>query len=122
VSLYYPAQLRMGMTRGIKVIGELPPAWMVPADARGSQMIQDLNPKADDGELGWKGKPQHDVDKGAALTVDEIRAFIKSADLGGQWTSRQNVKSATCWKSDAAEKGTCGNGAGAAGADVYPTK
>ncbi|MGZ3421943.1 MAG: HzsA-related protein [Polyangiales bacterium] len=122
VSLYYPAQLRMGMTRGIKVIGELPPAWMVPADARNSQMIQDLNPKADDGELAWKGKPQHDVDKGAALTVQEIRAFIKSADLGGQWVSRQNVKSASCWKSDAADKGTCGNGAGAAGADVYPTK
>jgi len=111
VSLYYPAQLRMGMTRGLKVVGELPPAWMVPADARNSKLIETLNVKADDGALAWAGKPEHDVAKGLAMTKAEKAALIKSADLGGQWVSRQNVKNATCWKSANADKGTCGNGA-----------
>lgn len=113
VSLYYPAQLRMGMTRGLTVVGELPPAWMVPADARNSKLIETLNMKADDGTLAWAGKPEHDVAKGMALTKAEKLALIKSADLGGQWTSRQNIggDKATCWKSADADKGACSNGA-----------
>jgi hypothetical protein len=119
VSLYYPAVLKKGM-KGLKVIGELPPAWMVPADARNSELIKVLNVKAPDGELAWKGIPEHDVVKGAPMTFDEKGVLIRSADLGGQWTSRQNVKNATCWKSPEAEKGSCGNGAGAAGGQIYP--
>lgn len=121
VSLYYPAQIKMGMTRGIKVVGELPPAWMVPVSARTSEMIKTLNVQSADGDLAWKGAPQHDVDKGAALTPQEKGVFIRSADLGGQWVSRQNVPNASCWKGPDADKGTCGNGAGAGGADIYPT-
>lgn len=114
VSLYYPGELRMGMTRGIKVIGELPPPWMVTADARNSKLIETLNIKAADGTLAWNGKPEHDVVKGSPMTTQEKLALIKSADLGGQWVSRQNVKNATCWKGADADKGVCGNG-GAAG-------
>lgn len=111
VSLYYPAQIKMGMTRGIKVIGEVPPAWMVPADARNSKLIETINVKASDGSLAWNGKPEHDVAKGTPLTAAEKSALIKSADLGGQWVSRQNVKTAACWKGAEADKGTCSNGA-----------
>jgi len=111
VSIYYPAQLRMGMTRGLTVVGELPPAWMVPADARNSKLIETINVKADDGTLAWAGKPEHDVSKGTALTKAEKLALIKSADLGGQWVSRQNVKTSTCWKSADADQGKCSNGA-----------
>jgi hypothetical protein len=110
VSLYYPSQIKMGMTRGIKVIGEVPPAWMVPADARNSKLIETINVKAADGSLAWNGKPEHDVAKGAPLTATEKAAFIKSADLGGQWVSRQNVKAAACWKGADADKGACSNG------------
>ncbi len=119
VSLYYPAVLRQGM-RGLTVVGELPPEWMVPADARKSKLIELLNVKAPDGELAWKGKPEHDVEKGAPLTAEEKGALIRSADLGGQFTSRQNVKNASCWKSGDAESGACGNGAGAGFGTVYP--
>lgn len=109
VSLYYPATLKTGM-RGLKVVGELPPAWMVPADARGSKLIETINVKAADGSLAWAAKTEHDVAKGAPLTPEEKAAFIKSADLGGQWVSRRNVKNATCWTSPDADKGACGNG------------
>lgn len=118
VSLYYPSQLKMG-SRGLKVVGDLPPEWMVPGDARNSKLIQHINVKADDGTLAWAGTTEHDVDKGKALTKAEKAALIKSADLGGQWTSRQNVKNATCWKSDAADKGTCSD-AKAGGGTIYP--
>lgn len=110
VSLYYPAQLKMGMMKGIKVVGEVPPAWMVPTEARTSKLIETLNVKAADGSLAWNGKPEHDVAKGSPMTSQEKAALIKSADLGGQWVSRQNVKSATCWKGADADKGVCSNG------------
>lgn len=109
VSLYYPSQLKMG-ARGLKVVGELPPIWMAPADARNSKLIETLNVKAADGSLAWAAKTEHDVDKGVPLTAEEKAAFIKSADLGGQWVSRKNVKTATCWGSADADKGACGNG------------
>ncbi len=121
VSLYYPAQLSGGMARGLKVIGELPPIWMKPTSARNSVLIQTLNPTATDGsgELAWPGLAQHGKDQGFTLTTEEIGAFIKSADLGGQWTSRQNVKSAACWMSPTSDDGSCGNGKGGTGT-IYP--
>jgi hypothetical protein len=124
VSLYYPAQLSMGMAEGLTVIGDLPPNWMVPENAgdshtgaRGSVMIQTLNPVAPDGTLAWPGQPQHDVANGVALTAEEMGILIRSADLGGQWTSRQNVKTSSCWESAQADLGTCGNGGAGT---VYP--
>jgi hypothetical protein len=119
VSLYYPAQLKGGMARGLKVVGELPPVWMQPASARASILIKTLNPKAADGTVAWPDLKQHGVEKGFTLTTEEMGAFIKSADLGGQFTSRQNVKSAACWMSSEADIGKCGNGAGGGGT-VYP--
>ncbi len=118
VSLYYPAQLKMG-ARGLKVVGELPPTWMVPADARNSKLIETVNLKADDGALAWAGKVEHDVEKGKPLSKADKAALVKSADLGGQWTSRQNVKNATCWKSDGADKGACSDSKAGAGT-IYP--
>jgi hypothetical protein len=121
VSLYYPYTLRT-MSRGLTYTGKLPPNWMVPASARDSVVIQTLNPQAPDGTLAWAGLTQHAKDKGFTLTNDQVLTLIKAADLGGQFTSRQNVKSSTCWKNadGSAEQGKCGNGAGAAGGTVYP--
>ena len=112
VSLYYPAQLKGGMARGLKVIGELPPIWMQPNSARNSEMIKTLNPTAADGTLAWAGLKAHGADKGFTLTVDEMNSFIRSADLGGQWVSRQNVKNAACWKNPdgSGDLGKCANG------------
>jgi hypothetical protein len=119
VSLYYPAQLRGGMARGLQVIGELPPAWMVPADARNSVMIKTLNVQAPDGTWAWPDV-SHAKDKGfAELTNDEVGAFIRSADLGGQWFSRQNVKQSSCWESADSDTGKCANGQ--IDGNLYPT-
>ncbi|MEO7091789.1 MAG: hypothetical protein ABI175_00980, partial [Polyangiales bacterium] len=119
VSLYYPAQLKGGMAKGLKVVGELPPVWMEPASARASVLVKTLNPRAADGSVAWPDLKQHGEAQGFTLTTEEMTAFIKSADLGGQWTSRQNVKSASCWMSAEADNGKCGNGAGGGGT-VYP--
>jgi hypothetical protein len=92
---------------------------MEPASARASVLIKTLNPKAGDGTLAWPDLKQHGADKGFTLTTEEMGAFIKSADLGGQWTSRQNVKSAACWQSADSDNGACSNGKGGGGT-VYP--
>jgi len=110
VSLYYPAQLKMG-ARGLTVVGELPPIWMQPTSARHSELIKKVNPKLADGTTAWPGATHGD------LTIDEVGKLIRSADLGGQWVSRQNIAGSTCWQSADAELGKCANG-GAGG--VYP--
>ena len=68
--------------------------------------------RAADGTLAWGDLKQHGADQGFTLTTEEMGAFIKSADLGGQWVSRQNVKNAACWASTEADLGKCGNGGG----------
>ena len=65
--------------------------WMVPANARGSAMIQKINVRAADGTTAWPAT-LHDEDKGMALTPDERKALILAADLGGQFYARQNTE------------------------------
>ena len=90
VSLFYPSAMMMDMGTE-KVTGDVPPMWMVPANARGSAMIQKLNVRAADGTTAWPGT-LHDEDKGQALTADERKMLILAADLGGQFYARQNTE------------------------------
>lgn len=89
VSLFYPSAMQMDMGTE-KVTGDVPPMWMVPANARGSAMIQKLNVRAADGTTAWQA-PLHDEDKGKPLTADERKMLILAADLGGQFYARQNT-------------------------------
>jgi hypothetical protein len=94
VSLFYPATLQMTMAMGgIKVTGTIPPDWMIPEDARDSVAISKLNVKAVDGTTAWpvSSHPFHPEDKGVALTDDERQMMIRTADMGGQYWSRQNT-------------------------------
>ncbi|MGH7327292.1 MAG: hypothetical protein ACREJX_02970, partial [Polyangiaceae bacterium] len=90
VSLFYPAAMMMDMGTE-KVTGDVPPMWMVPANARGSALIQKINVRAADGTTAWPAT-LHDEDKGMPLTADERKMLILAADLGGQFYSRQNTE------------------------------
>jgi hypothetical protein len=91
VSLYYPASMAMDM--GIKVSGKVPPMWMVPANARGSALIEKMNVVAPDGTTAWplSTHPLHPEDVGVTLTADERKTILLSADLGGQYYGRDNT-------------------------------
>jgi len=89
VSLFYPSAMQMDMGTE-KITGDVPPMWMVPANARGSALIQKLNVKANDGTTAW-ATPLHDIDKGKPLTADQRKMLILAADLGGQFYARQNT-------------------------------
>jgi hypothetical protein len=94
VSLYYPATLQMTMAMGgIKVTGKVPPNWMIPEDARDSVLVSKLNVAANDKTTAWpvSSHPFHPEDKGVTLTADERQMLIRTADLGGQYYSRQNT-------------------------------
>jgi Hydrazine synthase alpha subunit middle domain len=94
VSLYYPATLAM-MPAGLKITGKVAPEWMIPEDARNSILISKLNVRALDGTTAWPVSTNkfHPEDQGTqyALTDDERQMLIRSADLGGQFWSRQNT-------------------------------
>ena len=77
----------------LKVTGTIPPDWMIPEDARDSVAIAKLNVKAVDGTTAWpvSSHPFHPEDKGVALTDDERQMMIRTADMGGQYWSRQNT-------------------------------
>ncbi len=90
VSLFYPSAMMMDMGTE-KITGTVPPMWMVPANARGSAMIQKINVRAADGTTAW-ASTLHDEDQSSALTSDERKALILAADLGGQFYARQNTE------------------------------
>src|SRR5439155_21873590 len=52
VSIFYPAAMEMG-TGNTKVTGKVPPKWGIPANARGSALIEKINVKAADGSTAW---------------------------------------------------------------------
>jgi hypothetical protein len=94
VSLFYPATLQMTMAMGgIKVTGQVPQNWMIPEDARDSVLISKLNVSAADKTTAWptSTNPFHPEDKGVQLTADERQMLIRTADMGGQYWSRQNT-------------------------------
>jgi hypothetical protein len=93
VSIFYPATVMMGMGT-TQVNGKVPPMWGIPANARGSKLIEKINIKAADGTTAWPvaTHPMHPVDKGAVdLTDDERQMLIRVMDLGGQYWGRQNT-------------------------------
>ncbi|HEX7480917.1 MAG TPA: hypothetical protein VF331_24155 [Polyangiales bacterium] len=114
VSLLYPTAM-MGDS---KVVGELPPDWVVPGSARQSKLIQKLNATPSDARAGkewaWKTAP-HPEDVGVTLTPAERLTLIRMADLGGQYYSRRNIDSSAKWLAGAsAQGGVAGTGT------VYP--
>jgi len=90
VSLFYPAASEMG-GRGTMVVGEKPPLWAIPNNARESAMIKKLNVKAADGSVAFAGAAMHPEDKGVTLTDEERQMLIRAIDIGGQYYSRQNT-------------------------------
>ena len=85
----------MQMTMGITLIsGTVPPMWGIPANARGSMMIQTMNVQATDGTTAWptSQQPMHPEDQSVTVTPTERLALIRVMDLGGQYYSRQNTK------------------------------
>jgi hypothetical protein len=93
VSIFYPSA--MAMTKGITLIsGTVPPMWGIPANARGSQMIVQMNVTAPDNTTAWpvSQHPMHPEDVGVTVTPTERLALIRSIDLGGQYYARQNTK------------------------------
>jgi hypothetical protein len=89
VSLYFPATMEMGMGTG-QVMGEMPPLWAIPNNARESAMIKKLNVKAGD-QFAYGTPPMHPEDKGVTLTDEERLHLIRSIDVGGQYYARQNT-------------------------------
>jgi len=106
VSIFYPSAL--GMERGVKIVGTLPPLWGVPSDARNSKLIEVMNiTNAFDTsgkDTAWAlGQPysdpnihgtvrtMHPNDVGVELTRDERVALIRAFDMGGQFYSRLNT-------------------------------
>jgi hypothetical protein len=107
VSIFYPAALAMEMGMGgVSVEGDVPPAWGVPSDARGSALIEKLNVTSafDEEKTAWPlGEPftdaeiaggvrtMHPEDVNGTLTREERTALIRAFDMGGQYYSRQNT-------------------------------
>ncbi len=92
VSIFYPAAMEMGMGT-TKVTGKVPPKWGLPANARGSALIEKVNLTAPDGTSAWPlaTHPLHPEDKSIALTDDERKMLVLVMDLGGQYYARQNT-------------------------------
>jgi hypothetical protein len=92
VSIFYPSAMQM--TEGVTLIsGTLPPMWGIPANARGSAMIQQMNVTASDNTTAWplSAQPMHPEDQGETVSNADRLALIRSIDLGGQYYSRQNT-------------------------------
>jgi hypothetical protein len=94
VTLLYPSAM-MDAT----VTGQMPPIWVAPGSARGSEMIATVNAVAEDDPSvhAWASRPLHPEDVGVTLTPEERRMLIQMADLGGQYYSRFNVDNAAHW-------------------------
>jgi hypothetical protein len=96
VSLFYPATLMMGSDDGETMVvasGKVAPMWEIPEDARNSVLIQKLNVQAADGTYAWPiaTNAMHPEDVGVTITADDRQMMIRTADLGGQYYSRQNT-------------------------------
>jgi hypothetical protein len=92
VSIFYPSAMQM--TEGVTLIsGTIPPMWGIPANARGSAMIQQMNVTAPDNTTAWPiaQQPMHPEDQNVTVTADQRLSLIRSIDLGGQYYSRQNT-------------------------------
>jgi hypothetical protein len=83
---------------GLVIVGEMP-IYVEPANARGSILIEKLNPPVQypsvDMAVGAFGDRSsvvpHDVEVGFPLTADEYLTLVRMADFGGQFYSRENA-------------------------------
>jgi hypothetical protein len=106
VSLFYPAAMKMN-TDTMTIVGNVPPEWAVPSDARNSALIEKLNmtSSVDSNKTAWKlgeafsnpdikggTRSLHPEDQGVELTREERRALIRAIDMGGQYYARQNTQ------------------------------
>jgi len=89
VSLFFPATLEMGM--GTQSMGDVPPLWAIPNNARESALIKKLNVRAPDGTYAYGTSTMHPEDKGVTLTDEERLVLIQAIDVGGQFYARQNT-------------------------------
>ncbi len=103
VSIFYPAALEMEMSMGAEIVGEIPPKWGIPSDARHSALIEKLNITSafDETKYAWPlgeafsdpriaGGTRTDHAALAGLTREELTMLIRAIDMGGQFYSRQN--------------------------------
>ena len=88
ISLMYASSM-MGDTA---VTGGVAPIeWVIPANARGSRLVEAVNAVSEiDGSAAFD-RPLHPEDVGVDLTRDERMMLIRMADLGAQYYSRRNV-------------------------------
>lgn len=93
VSLLYPSAM-MGDSMAV---GDVPPEWVVPGEARRSRMIEVMNAVAEDGSRAWADRPLHPEDQGVTMSREDRLMLIRMADLGGQYYSRWNVDGASSW-------------------------
>jgi hypothetical protein len=111
VSLFYPAALEMEMGMGeMEIVGELPPNWAVPSDARGSALIEKLNVTSslDGAKYAWPlgqaftapkegrtaiaGAARTDHATEVGLSRENLVKLIRTIDMGGQYYARQNTQ------------------------------
>lgn len=98
VSLLYVSS----MDSDSMALGDVPPEWVIPGDARGSRLIEVMNMSAegDAGDLAWVDRPMHPENLGEpAVSRADRLTLIRSVDLGGQYYSRWNVEGGYDWAS-----------------------
>ncbi len=95
VSLLYPSAM-MGDSMAV---GDVPPEWVIPGEARASRLIEVVNmsASADATDLAWTDRPMHPEDQGVTVSREDRLMLIRMADLGGQYYSRWNVDGGYDW-------------------------
>lgn len=103
LSVFYPAALRMDSSPSPITVGELPPLWGIPGDARHSLLIEKLNivSSTDPGRTAWplgeafsdpgvagKRRTLHDQAVGQNLSSEDRAILIRAIDLGAPLISR----------------------------------
>jgi hypothetical protein len=82
-------------------VGDVPPEWIVPGDARGSRAIEVMNITDRETETTWAWADHtHDdtmISGGVTMSRADRLTLVRMADLGGQYYSRWNVAGATSW-------------------------
>lgn len=82
--------------RNLVITGDVP-TYVEPHDARGSTLIERINPRrqfptVDDGDRAFGAAPTHPADVGGTpLTAAEERILVEMVDNGGQFFSRENA-------------------------------
>ena len=97
ISLLYPSAM-MGDSMAI---GDVPPMWIEPSNARGSYLIEVMNQTAelDATDIAYD-RPMHPEDQGVTVSREDRNVLIQAADLGGQYYTRWNVEGGYEWPTE----------------------